>query len=110
MWVTSLIIASRPQVPGATPPHSHYPPGSPTRGAHPAVERPRRPPRAVGHVTEGHPAVRRREARGEPSPKETAVAIGFFSDAERERLDSFPTQITRVTSSPISPSPASTAD
>jgi hypothetical protein len=28
--------------------------------------------------------------RGEPSLEETAVPIGFLSDAERERLDSFP--------------------
>src|SRR5262249_47995587 len=31
--------------------------------------------------------------RGEPSPEESAVPIGFLSDAERERLDGFPTQI-----------------
>ena len=39
--------------------------------------------------------LRLRGARGEPSPEETAVPLGFRSDAERERLDSFPTQITR---------------
>jgi hypothetical protein len=33
--------------------------------------------------------------RGEPSPEETAVPIGFLTDAERERLDSFPAQVTR---------------
>jgi hypothetical protein len=35
------------------------------------------------------------KSRGEPSPEETAVPIGFLTDAERERLDSFPSQITR---------------
>src|SRR5262249_44295767 len=31
----------------------------------------------------------------EPSPEESAVPIGFLTDAERERLDSFPAQVTR---------------
>src|SRR3954471_22868902 len=46
------------------------------------------PPGLLGNL-------RLREARGEPSPEETAVPIGFLTDAERERLDSFPSQITR---------------
>ena len=33
------------------------------------------------------------ENPGRPSPEETAVPIGFLSDAERERLDSFPAQV-----------------
>ena len=37
--------------------------------------------------------LRLREPRGEPSPEETAVPIGFLSDAERERLDGFPAQV-----------------
>src|SRR5262249_35844974 len=37
--------------------------------------------------------LRLREAPGQGSREETAVPIGFLSDAERERLDSFPTQV-----------------
>src|SRR4051812_37528338 len=37
--------------------------------------------------------VRLREPRGGRSPEETAVPVGFLSDAERERLDSFPAQV-----------------
>jgi hypothetical protein len=34
-----------------------------------------------------------RETRGERSPKETAVPIGFLSEVERERLNGFPAQL-----------------
>ena len=37
--------------------------------------------------------LRLREPRGGRSPEETAVPIGLLSDAERERLDSFPAQV-----------------
>jgi hypothetical protein len=36
---------------------------------------------------------RSREACQRGSPEEIAVPIGFLTDAERERLDSFPTQV-----------------
>src|SRR6516165_5299003 len=37
--------------------------------------------------------LRLREAPGRVAPEETAVPTGFLSDAERERLDSFPAQV-----------------